>query len=173
GLYAALRSGQPVLPVFIFDQQILDKLSDKQDARVTFIYETVSKLKKELEANGGTVHVAYGEPLEVFRALTQQHQIAAVYTNHDYEPYALERDQHIAALLQEREIAFHTYKDQVIFERDDLMTGSSTPYKVYTPYKNAWLKKFTPDLQRPYPSQNHLDNLARINSAPIPTLQAI
>ncbi len=171
GLYKALRSGQPVLPVFIFDSHILDKLNDRQDARVTFIHETVSKLREELKMHGGTLHVAFGEPLQVFRALLEEHKVAAVYTNHDYEPYAKERDQAITDYLQEQGIALHSCKDQVVFEREEIMTGSGTPYKVYTPYKNAWLRKFTEDLIQPFPSDRHLDKLAKLETGPIPTLQ--
>ncbi|MBD1397670.1 deoxyribodipyrimidine photo-lyase [Pontibacter sp. JH31] len=171
GLYEALRSDHPVLPVFIFDKLILDKLDDKQDARVTFIHETVIELRKELEAKGGTLLVRYGEPLEVLRELIKAHEMAAVYTNHDYEPYARERDNQVQELLQTEGIAFHTYKDQVIFERDEIMTGSGTPYKVYTPYKNTWLKKFKEDMVKPYPSLRHLDKLANIKAEAIPTLE--
>lgn len=170
GLYEALRSGHPILPVFIFDKQILDKLDDEQDSRITFIYETVSRLRRELEANGGTLKVVYGEPLQVFKELIETHKIASVYANHDYEPYAQERDQAIGSLLKEHNSAFYTYKDQVVFERDEIMTGSGTPYKVYTPYKNAWLKKFKEKQPVSYPSEQHLDKLAQIDSGAIPTL---
>jgi deoxyribodipyrimidine photo-lyase len=171
GLHEALRSGHAVLPVFIFDKHILDKLNDGQDARVTFIHKTISELRKELEASGGTLHVAFGDPVQVFQELTENHAIGAVYTNHDYEPYASERDRQVRDLLQRAGIAFHTYKDQVIFERDEIMTGSGTPYKVYTPYKNAWLRKFSQALLNPYPSKQHLDKLAKVTARAIPTLQ--
>lgn len=170
-LYKALRSGYPVLPIFIFDKLILDKLDDKQDARVTFIYETVSELRKELEANGGTLLVRYGDPVGILRDLIEERDVSAVYANHDYEPYARERDDQVQQLLEKQGIAFHTYKDQVIFERDEIMTGSGTPYKVYTPYKNAWLKKFKDDMLTPYPSQLHLDKLAKIKAGAIPSLK--
>lgn len=170
GLHEALRSGHPILPVFIFDKQILDKLDDEQDSRITFIYDTVSRLRRELEANGGTLKVVYGEPLQVFKELIETHKITSVYANHDYEPYAQERDQAIGSLLKEHNSAFYTYKDQVVFERDEIMTGSGTPYKVYTPYKNAWLKKFKEKQPVSYPSEQHLDKLAQIDSGAIPTL---
>src|ERR1700710_1874610 len=116
GLFHALKSGYPVLAVFIFDKEILDKLEDKDDARVTFIYQTIQALNEELKQHGSSLLVLYGKPAHVWQTLLNSYQIKAVYTNHDYEPYAKLRDEVIGELLAGHNIPFKTYKDQVIFE---------------------------------------------------------
>ena len=159
GFYHALKSGKQVLPLFIFDTEILDKLEDKQDARVTFIHDTISEMHKKLQDKGSTLLVKYGKPVDVFKELIQEHEVEGVYTNHDYEPYATERDEAIKKLLEKHKLEFKSFKDQVIFERDEMMTQSGTPYKVYTPYKNAWLKAFDKKMAEPFESEKHLDKL--------------
>ncbi len=141
GLYHALRGSHPVLPVFIFDQEILDDLSDKKDARVEFIHHTVVELKKQLEGLGSTLLVRYGKPTEVWSQLQSEFQIAAVYANHDYEPYAIARDNAIKQTLLAKGATFHTYKDHLIFEKDEVLKGDGTPYTVFTPYSKRWLEK--------------------------------
>ncbi|MDB5062632.1 MAG: deoxyribodipyrimidine photolyase, partial [Mucilaginibacter sp.] len=114
GLYHALKSGNPVLPFFIFDKDILDKLEDKDDARVSFIYKTVEEVNNECQKQDSSLHVVYDKPEHAWEELITQYNIAAVYTNHDYEPYAKERDGAIINLLAKLDIGFKTYKDQVI-----------------------------------------------------------
>lgn len=141
GLYHALKGGLPVLPIFIFDRNILDDLSDRQDARVSFIHQTLQKLREELEAMGSTLWVFYGEPESVWAQLQEQIPVGAVYTNHDFEPYAIQRDQAVAGLLARRNIPFLTFKDHVIFEKAEVVKSDGLPYTVFTPYSKKWLEK--------------------------------
>ena len=141
GLFHALKSGNPVLPVFIFDTQILENLQ-KDDARVNFIYQNLQKIRKELLKMGSSMAVYFGKPQDVIKQLVNDFPIAGVYTNHDYEPYALERDSEIKKLLVAQNISFHTFKDQVIFEKDEIVKKDGTPYVVYSPYMRLWKEKF-------------------------------
>ena len=142
GFYEALKSKYPVMPIFIFDTDILDKLP-KNDARVTFIFETLQNMRHILEEeHGSSIALYQGKPLDIFKKLVESHTINTVYTNHDYEPYAKTRDAQIASLLQTHKINFNTFKDQVIFEKDDILKSDATPYVVYTPYMKAWKARF-------------------------------
>ncbi|RYD89905.1 MAG: deoxyribodipyrimidine photo-lyase, partial [Sphingobacteriales bacterium] len=113
GLYHALKSGNPVLPFFIFDKEILDDLKEKDDARVTFIYQTIEELRSELKKHNSGLVVAYDKPEHAWNTLIKEYNIAAVYTNHDYEPYAKDRDEATATKLKKHDIEFKTFKDQV------------------------------------------------------------
>ncbi len=141
-LHYALNSGLPVQPIFIFDKNILDKLEDEDDARVTFLHNRIMELKTSLEKVGSTLLVFYGTPSEVFTQLATKHEIAEVYTNRDYEPYALDRDKEIEKILETKEIKFFTFKDHVIFEREEILSDSGNCYKVYTPYSRKWKAKY-------------------------------
>ncbi len=144
GLLQALQSEHAILPIFIFDRNILDKLEDKQDRRVEFIHGVISGLKAQLRARDSDLWVFYGKPQEIFQELISNHPIKAVFTNHDYEPYARERDQTLRDLLNEQGIAFHTFKDQCIFEEKEVLSKSDSVYTVFTPYSKAWRTKFGP-----------------------------
>lgn len=141
GLRQALQGPFPVLPLFIFDTNILHRLENRQDARLYFIYNEVLRLYKQLKEEGIPMLVCHGNPLEVFRELTRQYALAAVYTNRDYEPYAKERDRQVNEYLAGQHCAFHDFKDQVIFDRDEILNGSGKAYKVFTPYSKKWLEK--------------------------------
>lgn len=141
GLYHALKSGLPVQGIFIFDKNILDDLTDKTDPRVTFLHQEIERLSLELQSFGSSILVKYGRPMEVWSELVVKGDIGAVYTNHDYEPYALERDGAVGVLLSGHGIAFHTYKDHVIFEKNEVLKDDGTPYTVFTPYSRKWLSK--------------------------------
>lgn len=141
GLYHALKSKNPVLPLFIFDKNILDGLPERKDARVEFIHGALSELKKRLEDMGSTLLVRYGKPLEVWQQILTEFNVAAVYANRDYEPYAIERDALVQQLLSGKNIPFHTFKDHVIFEKDEILKADGTPYTVFTPYSRRWLEK--------------------------------
>ncbi|WP_299759551.1 deoxyribodipyrimidine photo-lyase [uncultured Pontibacter sp.] len=173
GFYHALASGKPVLPLFIFDCLILDQLEDRKDARVTFIHDSITEMHRRLEEQGSTLLVKYGKPLDVIKTLLQQYPVEGIYTNHDYEPYAHERDTEIENLLHEHGLKYKSYKDQVIFERSELMTKSGTPYKVYTPYKNAWKKAFEESMASPYPTEKHFDQLYEHPKTQVPPLEKI
>lgn len=142
GLYYALQQEENVLPLFIFDKKILDKLDDKSDARVDFIHQQLLSINQGLANNESSILVKYGIPEEVYRELLAKFDIQAVYTNRDYEPYAKERDDAIDKLLKEKDIPFLTFKDQVIFEPGEILNGSGEFYKVFTPFSKVWLDKF-------------------------------
>ena len=142
GLYNALKGGFPVLPIFIFDVEILQKLPEN-DARVSFIYDSLQQIRKQLkESNQGSIGIYYGSPVEIFKKLTAQYDVQAVYTNRDYEPYAQKRDREVAKNLKVSNIEFKTYKDQVIFEKDEVVKDNGEPYVVYTPFMRKWKQKF-------------------------------
>jgi len=166
-LYHALRSGYPVIPIFIFDRNILDDLEHRNDARVTFIHNTLLSLKKELESKGSTLLTFYNTPEEAFTFLTKHYTIKAVYTNHDYEPYAIHRDEEINKLLTSKNIPFHTFKDQCIFEKDEILSDGGTPYKVYTSYKNKWLKTVNDFYLKSYPCSQYESSFYKSPPAPI------
>ncbi len=145
GFLAALKSDYPVLPIFIFDKEILDKLP-KADARVTFIFETLQKMRSELQKEReSSIALFYGSPKLIFENLLTDYKVQEVHTNSDYEPYAKERDEAIQTLLVKNKITFKTHKDQVIFEKDDVLKDDGDPYVVYTPFKNKWKSLFNPE----------------------------
>lgn len=141
-LYYALKETKDVLPIFIFDKNILDKLEDKADARVEFIQSTLEGMNKDLESKGSGIRTFYSTPIEAYKQLIQEYEIEAVYTNRDYEPYAKKRDREVESLLKENEIDFFTFKDQVIYEYEEIVSGSGSFYKVYTPYSKSWKEKY-------------------------------
>jgi deoxyribodipyrimidine photo-lyase len=166
GLYHALRSDNPVQPIFIFDTEILDKLSAKDDARVTFIYDRIEALKKEYKDQGCELWVYYGKPIDVWKEIIENHELGAVYTNRDYESYAIDRDNQVESILSKNDIAFNTYKDHVIFEKDEVLKKDGTPYTVFTPYKRTWLEKINSKIEdglsyyyKPYPVSKYFKNL--------------
>ena len=164
GLYHALRSGYKVLPVFIFDSNILDKLENRQDARVTFIYEEIARLKKELENLGSDIEVRYGSPEDVWKKLLSEINIKIVYTNEDYEPYAIERDGKIGQMLKANDVEFKAYKDHVIFAKREILTGQGNPYTVFTPYSRAWREKCTAFYMSSYPTEKYFSRFFKLKS---------
>lgn len=161
GLYAALTKNKNVLPVFIFDKNILDKLEDRDDRRVTFIHNHIQRVKKEYEDAGGTLRLFHDTPEEAFRKLLNEFDVENVYTNGDYEPYATERDEKIQSLLKERGAELHTFKDQVVFEKSEITKNGGGPYTVYTPYSKKWKELFERSMIDEYESQNYFQNLYR------------
>lgn len=171
GFYYALKSGNPVLSIFIFDKEILDKLVDEDDARVTFIYKAIEEIKKKLEKHNSDLLVLYDTAENAWQKLINEYNIAAVYTNHDYEPaYAKDRDGEISSLLAKHAIDFKTYKDQVIFEKAEVTKDDGKPYTVYTPYKNKWYQKLKPFYLKAYPTEKYLNNLLKFKAQTLPTL---
>ncbi|WP_419211366.1 cryptochrome/photolyase family protein [Maribacter sp. X9] len=169
GFLKALKGDYPVLPIFIFDEEILSKLS-KDDARVTFIYETLQTMRNQLQKeHGSSLAMYYGKPLTIIEELTIEYTVKSIVTNSDYEPYAKERDARVASFLMEHDIPFHTFKDQVIFEKSEIVKDDGDPYVVYTPYKNKWKERFNvdKDLTIHYTGQ-YLTNL--IEHARLPNL---
>lgn len=135
GLFQALSASEPVLPLFIFDTNILDRLPSKKDGRVEFIHQAITLLN---EAIGGHLCVKHGNPPAIFKDLMTKWDIVRIYTNHDYERYGLDRDASISELAQEKGIEFRSFKDQVVFEKDEVLSGAGTPYTVFTPYSRKW-----------------------------------
>lgn len=187
GLYHALRGQHSVLPLFIFDQHILEKLEDRDDARVGFIHRSITALADELRELGSSIIVKLGRPIDVWRELLDQHSIAVVYTNHDYEPYAIERDDAVRKLLESRSVAFHTFKDHVIFEDQEVVKQDTSPYTVFTPYSRRWLEKLdsrTSKVAGPrsedvsfylksYPARKYAKNFFKTKTLSIPSLKEI
>ena len=171
GLYRALNSGNPVLPLFIFDKEILDYLEDKDDARVTFIHQTIEQLDKELHQLGSSLWVIYDKAAQAWDNIIQAYNITAVYTNHDYEPYAIKRDNTIKEKLNKHGIELKTFKDQVIFEKEEVIKDDGKPYTIYTPYQRKWYSLLKPFYLKPYPTEKYLKNLAKTKALPIPSLK--
>ena len=142
GLYRALQGEHPVLPIFIFDTEILDKFP-KDDARVSFIHGQLQNMRRQLQQEASSnLAIYHGNPQEIFQKIIEKFDIGKVFTNHDYEPYARKRDNEIKDLLESQGIAFKSFKDQVIFEKSDVVKDDGNPYVVYTPYKRRWKEKF-------------------------------
>jgi len=144
GLYHALTSGFKVLPVFIFDTSILDKLNN-DDKRVSFISQALDSINSILAQSECSVQMYYGTPALIFGQLLSTYSISAVFANHDYEPYALERDHQVKILLAEKGVLFHTFKDQVVFEKKEIVKPDNEPYTIFTPYSRKWLEKLNSD----------------------------
>jgi len=146
GLNAALNSGNPVLPVFIFDTNILDELPS-DDPRVSFILEKLSSLIKDLQKRGSSLYIEKGDPATVWKKLITVFDIGAVYLNKDYEPYAIRRDNAVETILKSKHIPLNRFKDQVIFEEGEILKPDNKPYIVFTPYRNRWLQKFKENIK--------------------------
>ncbi len=158
GLFFALIENKNVLPIFIFDEEILNKLP-KNDSRVTFIHESLEEIRTELHKHKRELSIYHGAPKVIFKDLIENYSITKVYTNRDYEPYAQERDEEIQTLLTSKNIEFEAYKDQVFFEKNEIVKGDGTPYVVYTPYKNKWKENFRNQKLKQFKSEEKLENL--------------
>lgn len=172
-LYNALKTSSQVFCIFVFDTEILDLLVNKQDRRVEFIWESVKELKAALQANGGDLIVMHGKARELIPMYALQANIHAVFANRDYEPSAVARDAEVAAKLAQNNIEFHSFKDQVLFEKDEVLSLSNKPYSVFTPYKNAHLKKLDDFYLKPYSVDRYIHNLARIEQSELIGLESM
>jgi deoxyribodipyrimidine photo-lyase len=173
-LYHALSAARQVYCAFVFDSEILDRLKNKADRRVEFIWLAVSELKTALQKQGGDLMVLHGLASDEIPKLASQLQVDAVFCNHDYEPAAIARDAKVASRLQKENRAFHHYKDQVIFEKNEILTQTGKPYGVFTPYKNAWLKTIQDGHLEPYPVESQIKNLAPISQpSTLPSLASL
>lgn len=170
GLYKACMEGT-TLPIFIFDTNILKHL-DIHDARVTYIHFALTNLQMQLQAVGKGLKIYYGNVLSSWETILTEYNIRAVYTNKDYEPYALKRDNRVSNLLSNHHIKLYRFKDQVIFEEDDILKSNGKPYTVYTPYKNQWLKQFSDNSSKTFPSEEYIHKLLSINTT-IPNLSQL
>ncbi len=173
GLFYALKSGNPIFPIFIFDKNILDNLEDKVDKRVSFIHSTLCNLQQELQKLQSSITVFYGTPDEVFKKLIDQFNIEQVFTNHDYEPYAKERDNEISLILQSKNVSFHSYKDQVIFEKDEVVKDDGKPYTIFTPYSKKWKAALKDFHLLSYRCNKYYSNFYQQENISIPTLESM
>jgi deoxyribodipyrimidine photo-lyase len=153
-LYHALHSGLPVMPIFIFDTNILEELAE-DDARVNFIYDTVYAINRQLRAKGSSLKILHGDTLKIWKRLIVEFEIRQVYLNRDYEPYALERDSKVKQLLEKQGISYYTFKDQVIFEANEIVKNDGKPYTIFTPYKRKWLEHYKLNPVRLLPASDH------------------
>jgi deoxyribodipyrimidine photo-lyase len=173
GFYEALRSDYPVLPIFIFDSEILDKLP-KDDARVTFIYETLQNMRKSLQdEHESGIAMYHGKPIDIFKQLITEYDVQSIFTNHDYEPYATKRDTEIKQFLSSHTIDFNTFKDQVVFEKDEVVKKDGDPYVVYTPYMKVWKENFKTHDLKIFETKPYLKNLIKYSKLPNLTLSDI
>jgi deoxyribodipyrimidine photo-lyase len=172
-LFHALKSGNPVVPIFIFDTLILEQLEDKQDRRVAFIHAALSEMQAALIQFGSSLEVYYGIPGEVFKKLHKKYSIAAVFANHDYEPYGFERDQLVANYLESSGIGFKTFKDQVIFEKKEVTKDDGTAYTIFTPYSKKWKAKLSAFYLKSYPSEKYFTHFFKQAPLQIPTLASM
>ena len=173
GLYYALKENKSVVPLFIFDKDILDPLEDKSDRRVDFIHQAVEHLHGQFLKNDSSLECHYSTPDEVFAFLLKKYRVRAVYTNHDYEPYANGRDTHIKQVLEQQGVLFKSFKDQCVFEKSEVMKDDGSPYTVFTPYSNKWKKSLKPFYYKAYPTVKYLNNLHRFTSSGIPDLESM
>ncbi len=165
GFFEALNGKNKVIPIFIYDSKIIDKLH-KDDHRLTFIQNALVGINNDMKRNRCTLGIYRGSPEAVFEKIIREFPIEKVITNRDYEPYAMERDEAIKQLLKAQDIDFITYKDQVIFERNEVVKDDGTPYKVYTPYSRKWLAKYQAEGLEHFPSEDLLDNIYNENPLP-------
>lgn len=170
-LYHALKQNEEVYCVFVFDSDILDALTQRQDRRVEFIWESVRELKAELQCRGGDLLVRHGQARKLVPALARELKVNTVYCNRDYEPAANQRDAAVSQALAEHEIDFLSFKDQVIFECDEILTKSNSAFSVFTPYKNACLRTLNDFYLKPYPVDRYIRNLADRDPEPMPELE--
>jgi deoxyribodipyrimidine photo-lyase len=173
GLYHALRDGIPVVPFFLFDTCILDDLENKADRRVEFIHAALNDIQRQLLKIGTTLEIIHAAPLQAFQLLIKKYKIGKVFTNHDYEPYALQRDHEIKNLLSENDIAFFSYKDQVIFEKNEVSKDDGNPYAIFTPYSRKWKTLLNEFYLTPYPSEKRTAGFYKQPPPPFPSLQDI
>lgn len=172
-LYHALAGEFPVLAVFIFDKNILNNLDDKKDKRVSFIHKTLTHINAELQEHHSSLYVLNDTPIKAFEKICSDFEVNEVFTNHDYEPYAIERDAKIKSFLEGRNISFHTYKDQVIFERSEVMKPNGQPYTIFTPYSKTWKEKLKKEGVKLFPSEKKISNLLKTEPFHFPSLKDI
>jgi deoxyribodipyrimidine photo-lyase len=172
-LYHALKDNSPVVPVFIFDRIILDELEDEYDRRVEFIYNALLEMQSALVSMGSTLHVYYDTPANAWQHIVNEYPVGKVFTNHDYEPYAGERDNKIATFLKKQGIEFNTFKDQVILEKDEVIKDDGTPYTVFTPYSKRWKATLTDFHLKAYPTEKYFANFFKQRPVAFPELTAM
>lgn len=173
GLFHALKSGLHVLPIFIFDNNILDRLEKPYQLRVQFIHQSLQSIDQELRKHGSGLTVLHDKPINAFKKLIKSHKIKQVFTNRDYEKYGKERDEQVAELLQSNGISFHDYKDQVIFEQLEVAKDDGNPYTVFTPYSRKWKFNLSNQPIKHFPSEKHFAQFFKYVPGDFPSLSSI
>ena len=173
GFFEALQLGIPVQPIFIFDTNILNDLEDKADRRVEFIHQTLRQLHAELQQVGAGLDVRIGEPVKIFSNLVSDYAVKHVFANHDYEPYALQRDAEVMTFLEKQGVLFHTFKDHVLLEKQEVVKDDGKPYTVFTPYSRRWKAALQKEHLHSYPSEKLLAACATFQRADFPSLTSI
>lgn len=173
GLFHALKDNAPVIPVFIFDRHILDALRNKQDRRVEFMHQALTGIHERLVEAGSSLFVLHGDVAGIWQDLLSRLNIGKVYCNHDYEPSAIRRDTEIGAMLKAGNVAFNTFKDQVIFDKGDILKPDGKPYTIYTPYRRRWQQQLAPKDIEPCPSEDLLDRFYKTEPLKIPSLESL
>ncbi len=170
GLYHALKSQDSVQCIFIFDEHILSKLENKADKRISFIYQSLLNLQDELAKYNSSLKVYYGSPEDLFTNIISKDfpNIEAVFCNHDYEPYAKSRDKHVEQILRDKGVVFNSYKDQVIFEKDEVVKADGSPYTVFTPYSKKWKAQCTDFHLKSYPTLKYTQRFAKSSFEVLP-----
>ena len=169
GLYHALKENEEVLPIFIFDSEILASLEDKTDLRVAFIHQSLALLQKQLAEMGSSLLVFHGNPIEILKTI----EAKAVYANQDYEPYARKRDGLVKKIVEEKGSTFKTYKDHVIFEKDEVIKDDGKPYTIFTPYSRKWKSKLDESTLKSFPTEKHVANFKKMKPMDLPSLAEI
>ena len=172
-LYYALKEANPVIPIFIFDKNILDDLEEKTDKRVQFIHSALAEIQTALIKIGSTLETFYSTPIEVFEKLTEQYQIEKVFANHDYEQYAIDRDTTIGKLLQQHHATFHSFKDQVIFEKIEVTKDDGLPYTIFTPYSKKWKARLLDFHLKAFPTEKYFSNFFKQPAKELLPLQSM
>ncbi len=171
GLFEGLNAEKAIQPIFIFDTNILDKLEDKSDRRVTFIHQNLEHLKEKYQSNRSDLWVFYGNPLDIFKKLASEYEIKSVHTNADYEPYALERDEAVAKFIEYNKSTFHAYKDHVFYHKDEVLKADDSPYTVFTPYSRRWKARMAEEGIPSYASEKQLHKLNQVEASQLIALE--
>lgn len=171
-LFHALKSGWPVLPLFIFDHEILKELP-RNDPRVNFIYDELQALSRSLEKLGSTLLVYHSLPLDAWKLILESYRVRSVFAGKDYEPHAVERDESVLLYLENRGISVHYIKDQVIFEDGDVLKKDGSPYSVFTPYSRRWLEQFNPMEIPDYKTIHMKTKFLKSSPLPFPSLKSL
>ncbi len=172
GLYKALKNSKSVQSIFIFDNAILSKLQ-KDDQRVLFIHQEVEHLKKQYQQFGSDLKVYFGNPVLLIPEIAHEFNAKVVYTNRDYEPYALQRDTQIHTLLSDLNIEFIGAKDHVIFEKNEISKLDGLPYTVFTPYSRKWKEKLNPFFTSEYQVEKYVGNLSKTGGKVLITIKEL
>jgi len=172
-LFEATKSETQILPLFIFNTDILSQLEDKNDRRVDFVYQVLTDLQNKLLPLGRSLCIRTGKPLDIFKTLLEEYNVKAVYTNSDYEQSAIARDKEIEAFLSTNSIRFLSFKDQVIFEWNEVLKANGEPYTIFTPYSKVWKQKLSENDLLPYPSEDFISTFIPSKHPTFPSLSDI